>query len=298
MSAIEPQIVYVDDSGSEPDPRVRLIVAAFCVSTEKKWKKFESAWNAVAQKAGFTHFHMTEFAGCRSNSWCRDCKNGKTDAGKHPWREWSNTKRKEVLGELVQTVCKYVEQGFGIAFTKEDIKRYVLDSDSALRAVARDQFGNEHFTFAATTCGGELARWRAKENSFPPVKFVFDLCTEKQKLEIAKAFIKADQVKPQFIDGIEQWFDVDAKAISFASRKDIVQLLSADMLAWVTAKIRALDEYPETAKRKGWPKDLSRVAFPFIDSKKLHIGYNTEQSVREWQEREITFWKDQTEPCE
>jgi hypothetical protein len=42
------------------------------------------------------------------------------------------------------------------------------------------------------------------------------------------------------------------------------------MLAWVTAKIRALHEYPETAKRKGWPKDLSRVAFPFIDSKKLY----------------------------
>lgn len=97
------------------------------------------------------------------------------------------------------------------------------------------------------------------------------------------------------MDGVEQWFDVDANGISFASRKDNVQLLSADMLAWATAKIRAYDEYPETAKRKGWPKDLSRVVYPFIDSKKLHIGYNTEQSVREWQEREIVFWKSQTE---
>ena len=294
MPAIESQIVYVDDSGSEPDPRVRIIVAAFCISTEKKWKKFESAWKAVAQDAGFIHFHMTEFAGCRRDSWCRDCKGGRTDAAKHPWREWSNSKRKAVLGRLVQIVSKYTEQGFGIAFTKEDIKKYVLDSTSALRMLAPDQFGNEHFTFAATTCGGELARWRAKQNSFPPIKLVFDLCAERQKLEIAKAFIKAKQVKPQFIDGIEQWFDVDADGISFASRKDTVQLLSADMLAWVTAKIRAFQEYPETAKRKGWPKDLSRVAFPFIDSKKLHIGYNTEQSVREWQERELPFWDDQS----
>jgi hypothetical protein len=181
VPAIESQIVYVDDSGSEPDPRVRIIVAAFCVSTEKKWKKFESAWKAVAEDAGFIHFHMTEFAGCRRDSWCRDCKGGRTDAARHPWREWSNSKRKAVLGQLVQIVSKYTEQGFGIAFTKEDIKRYVLDSTSALRMLAPDQFGNEHFTFAATTCGGELARWRAKQNSFPPIKLVFDLCTERQK---------------------------------------------------------------------------------------------------------------------
>ena len=30
MQAIESRIVYVDDSGSEPDPRVHIIVAAFC----------------------------------------------------------------------------------------------------------------------------------------------------------------------------------------------------------------------------------------------------------------------------
>ena len=149
-------LLYVDDSGSEPDPRVRIIVAAFCVSTEKKWGKFESAWRAVAQDAGFIHFHMTEFAGCRRDSWCRDCKAGKTDAAKHPWREWSNSKRKEVLAELVQIVRKYTDQGFGIAFTKEDIKKYVLDSTSALRTLAPDQFGDEHFTFAATTCGANL----------------------------------------------------------------------------------------------------------------------------------------------
>ena len=156
---------------------------------------------------------------------------------------------------------KYTQQGFGIAFTREGIKKYVLDSNSALRTLAPDQFGDEHFTFAATAFWRRTCAMAGETNSFPPIKFVFDLCTERQKLEIAKAFIKANQAKPQFVDGIEQWLDVDADGISFASRKDTVQLLSADMLAWVTAKIRAFQEYPETAKRKGWPKDLSRVAF-------------------------------------
>jgi hypothetical protein len=291
MTIIEPQIVYVDDSGTEPNPNVRIVVAAFCVSTVKSWRKFDSAWRAVEQDAGFKQFHMTEFAGCRKDAWCRDCRNGKTDASKHPWREWSNSKRKEVLKELVRIVCKHTEQGFGIAATKDDIDKYVIKNQELKSMAPADAFGKKHFTFAASICGGELARWRAAQGVYPPIKFVFDLCSEEQKLEIAKAFVSEGQVKPRLTGNLENWFEVDTNGISFESRKETLPLLSADMLAWIAAKIRAVHLFPTTFIRKGWSKEMSLVAFPFIDSDKLHIGYNQESSMTEWLRRELEFWE-------
>ena len=137
----------MDDSGTTP--QARIVVAALCVSRVNKWKQFEAAWIAAEKHFGFTGFHMTEFAGCRRDAWCRDCKNGETDARNHPWREWSSTKRKTVLTELLRIICKCTEQGFGIAFTKEEIDKHVKDPKR--QELARDQFGDEHYTFAATT---------------------------------------------------------------------------------------------------------------------------------------------------
>ncbi|MBZ5647542.1 MAG: hypothetical protein LAN37_09995 [Acidobacteriia bacterium] len=288
MAIVQPQTVYVDDSGTEPNARI--VVAAFCVSPVRKWKQFEAAWIAAEDTYGFKEFHMTEFAGCRRGAWCRDCLSGKTDATQHPWRDWSNTKRHNLLTELLRIVCKYTQQGFGIAFTKEEIDGHV--QNPRLQELAPGAFGRQHFTFAATTCGGELAKWRAKQAEFPPIKFVFDLCNEEQKLEIAKAFVAENQVKPRIADGVEHWFDVDGNGISFESRKKTRQLLSADMLAWVTAKIRAAALFPTTFRRRGgWGKEVSMVAFKFVDSGKLNIGYNTEASLRDWLDREIKFWE-------
>ncbi|HEY7404158.1 MAG TPA: DUF3800 domain-containing protein [Candidatus Angelobacter sp.] len=284
MSIVDPHTVYMDDSGTES--RARIVVAALCVSSVKKWKKFEAAWIAAEQKYCFKEFHMTEFASCRSDFWCRDCKSGKTDATNHPWREWSNTKRHDVLAELIRIICKYTQKGFGIAFTKEEIDKYL--KNQKLRELAPDQFGEEHYTFAATTCSGELARWRYKTQEFPPLKFVFD---GEHKQELAKAFLPEQQFKRHLnADGLENWFE--GIGIAFESRKVTRQLLAADMLAWVTAKIRAAELFPATYRRRGgWGKEVSMVAFRFIDNGNLKIGYNTEAALNEWLKRELAFWE-------
>jgi hypothetical protein len=64
------------------------------------------------------------------------------------------------------------------------------------------------------------------------------------------------------------------------------------MLAWVTTKIRIAELFPTTYKRMGgWGKEVSMVAFRFIDKGNLRIGYNTEASLREWLRREIEYWE-------
>jgi hypothetical protein len=286
MGEVDPHTVYMDDSGTES--RARIVAAALCTAPVKKWKQFEAAWIAAERRFGFQNFHMTEFAACRKNFWCRDCKNGDADEKQHPWRKWSNTKRHKVLGELIRIVCKYTAQGFGIALTKENIETYV--KDPKLTSIATAEYASDHYTFAATICGGELARWRAKTNQFPMLKIVFD---GEHKLELAKAFLREHQSKPQFnCEGLENWFDLDTSDIAFESRRNTRQLLAADMLAWVTAKIRVAALFPTTYRKMGgWGKEVSMVAFRFIDSGKLRIGFNTEETLREWLAKEIKYWE-------
>jgi hypothetical protein len=215
MGIIDPHTVYMDDSGTEPNPRARIIVAALCDSPIKKWKKFEAAWIAAEEEFGFKAFHMTEFASCRNDAWCRDCKSGKTNTTNHPWREWSNTKRHKALAELIRIVCKYTEQGFGIAFTKEEIDRHI--KDPRLAELAPGQISPDLYTFAATTCSGELARWRAKKKEFPPLNLVFD---GEHKSELARAFLPEHQIKPRFNDnGLENWFNLGPNGIAFEAVK-------------------------------------------------------------------------------
>jgi len=175
---IDAHTVYVDDSGT--DGKSRIVAAAFCVSPVNKWQQFERKWNAIARHAGFKHFHMTEFAACRRDKPCKQCVCGKTSLVDHPWRNWSTEKRKNVLNRLAGAVIEFVEYGVAIAHTKQDYEDHVKNSPA--RLVAKDPIGDEHFTYAVQKCGGELAKWRAEKNIEPPLKFIFDLATDKQSV--------------------------------------------------------------------------------------------------------------------
>lgn len=286
MVVVEPNTVYIDDSGTNPEARI--VVAAFCVSTARKWRKFDAAWRAASSEFGFEHFHMTEFAACRKNEWCRDCRSGKTSEVDHPWREWSNTKRSKALTELVRIICKYTEYGKAIALTKEEVQKNIINSPA--RQTLPEIVGEREFTFAVQVCGGELALYRKRQCKFPPLKFVFDICPQYQKDEIAKVFLRPNRGSPQIVDGMEQWFDVDTNGVSYESRKQTLPLLPADMLAWVTAKLRAYMLF-----NRGWGKMHHFVAKRFLDTEKLHIGYSTEDHLVEWNDRVNKFLTDHAE---
>jgi hypothetical protein len=270
---VDAQTVYVDDSGT--DGKSRIAAAAFCVSTVDKWLAFERRWKNISVNAGFKHFHMTEFAACKQEKPCRQCINGKTTLTEHPWRRWTTKKRRNVLDHLLGAVVDHVEYGVGIAHTKQDYEEHVKNSPA--RLIAGEPIGDEHFTYAVQRCGGELSKWRAAQKIDTPMKFVFDLTSRKERDEIAKVFFGAASNRPQFDqNGLEQWFI--PVGVSYGSRKSVVQLLAADMLAWVTATIRARETF-----RQGETLEMFQVAYRFADTEHIKMGGTPKSSLMEWE---------------
>jgi len=276
MSTGEASTVYVDDSGTHKGAKI--VTAAFCLSTADRWLAFEDKWHALEDKYSFKHFHMTEFASCRKNGWCRDCLKGKKTEADHPWREWPKSKRKNVLTQLARTIEKFVECGFGIAILKKDYDDHVLNSPA--RQLAGEPLGDHYFTQAVQVCGGELSKWRAEHCRVEPLKFVFDLSPEYQREEIASVFFGAATNRPEVQDGIEQWFK--PAGVTYESRKNVVQLLSADMLAWVTASVRAYDLFFSNNPRP-LMEEISIPAKIFVDSRNLGMGFIAKKTFQQWE---------------
>lgn len=275
-----PHTVYVDDSGTHS--HAQIVVAAYCVAPVKNWKQFESAWSRVGREAGFKHFHMTEFASCRIDAWCRDCKKGKTDVRDHPWREWTLVKRKRVLKRLANIVAKHVQQGAGLSLAKAAYAEFVLQPE--LAQLAEGVAGCGPFTFAMQGCGGHLAHWRATNHIDNPMKFVFDL-TDEEQMEENERYFFGSQKRPHIVDGVEQFFiplGGYRTGVAYESRKDTVQLLAADMLAWTSSKICAAHWYKAPVH-----EDALDVAFIFKESGKLNIGNVGIEEIQRWARREI-----------
>lgn len=275
-STSEPQIVYIDDSGT--DPKSRIAAAAFCVSTADRWLEFADKWDKIADYAGFElkNWHMAEFAACRFGNLCQQCRHGQTSAVEHRWQKWTEKKRENVLNRLAKALAKHTECSYGIAHTKEDYDEHVRNSPA--RALAGEPIGDEHFTFAVQQCGGKLAEWRAANGRRNPVKFVFDLATKRERGEIAKVFFAAANDRSKYQGGIEQWFEPGPKDVVFESRKSTVQLLAADMVAWNIATIRAREIF-----RKGRFVEAHQLAKIFVGTEHIKIGYTNKQTLAKWE---------------
>lgn len=266
--------VYVDDSGS--DTKSKVAAAAFCVSTVERWQKLLQRWQFIASRAGFDlkDFHMTEFVACRRGEPCRQCQQGK--AVNHPWKNWSDDKRKSVLTRMAGAIVKHVEFGVGHAFTKADYDAHVLQSPA--RSLANEPIGEQYFTFAVQRCGGSLAEWRAAKSRTVPLKFVFDTASKREKQEIARVFFGAANDRAQHTNGIEQWFNPEV-GVSYESRKQVQQLLAADMLAWTVATMRAREMFGF----RGRNHELYWVGKCFVPTKNIKLGYMNKDALAQWE---------------
>ena len=271
--------VYVDDSGT--DPKSQIASAAFCVFTPEKKVTFEQAWRKIADRAGFDlqAWHMAEFAACRLHHPCQQCTHSSSSVKEHPWRQWPDAKRENVLRRMAKSLVENVECAWGLAHTKEDYQTYIRDSPA--RALADEPIGDEHVTFAVQQCGSKLAAWRATESKQNvPLKFIFDNSSPKQRREIAQVFLGAANNRAQYEGGIEQWFEqVD---ITFESRKRVPQLLSADMIAWTVATIRAREMF-----RAGRLQEVFQLGYVFTGDKAKHlrIGYTDRSTFIDWEKK-------------
>jgi hypothetical protein len=270
--------VYADDSGT--NNHARIVSGACCVASVNDWKKFERAWLAIGKEAGFKYFHMTEFAGCRPDKWCRDCRNGKQTVENHPWRVWSKQKRKKVLKKLAETVSRYATYGFGVALTKKDYETLVLDAplgEMVEDVVAQDR----HYTFTIQICAGALAKWRDRERIHKPMKYVFDVTDDlAQRHQIGQLFAHSvSGIGAPINDGMVP------DGYAFESRKNLVQLLSADMLAWFAAKRRAHDVFNVPLSVEA--QIIKRVVAE--SDKRLFIGKLTTDNFQDFAKRETEY---------
>jgi hypothetical protein len=268
-------------AGATQNRKLLLLLSAF--STVEKWKEFEAGWRKIADHAGFDlrHFHMTEFAACRRDNLCQQCRNGKTSVVEHPWRKWSPDKRENVLRRMTKAVVSYTEWGVGIAHTKQDYEQHV--KNSLARPIAKEPIGDEHFTFSVQQCGAKLAEWRYELGLVDtPLNFVFDNSSKAEKKEICDVFFASAKDRAKYQGGIEQWFDPDHGAVSFQSRKRRPQLLAADMVAWTTATLRARELFG-----LGRNVELFQVADIVVASDHIKIGRTDKQALREWKQNNL-----------
>jgi hypothetical protein len=161
-----------------------------------------------------------------------------------------------------------------MAHTKQDYDDHARNSPA--RDVAKEVIGDEQFTFAVQRCGGELAKWRAANHIMGPLRFVFHLSPRKQQRELANVFFAAAKDRTQFHEGMEQWFKPEE--ISFQSRKHVVPLLAADMLAWTTAAIRSRQVF-----LRGAFLEASQIGNIFLGTKHILIGYLNRETLQQWE---------------
>jgi hypothetical protein len=279
------QTVYVDDSGTEPNQKIA--AAAFCVATVDQWQQLLKEWNKIANREGFElkNFHMTEFAACRPTHICPQCQHEHTSAREHPWQRWSDQKRESVLRRMAKAVARHIEFGVGHAYTKADYDEHVRNSP--VRHISNAPIGDEYLTFAVQRCGGSLAEWRALSSRRDRLKFVFDSSSKKEKKEIANVFFAAANDRERIVNGVEQWFNPE-EGVSYESRKVTHQLLSADMLAWTIATIRARDMFISGQLATGGRfAEVLWLARVFVDTGNIKIGYLMKETLLQWEREQL-----------
>jgi hypothetical protein len=184
-------------------------------------------------------------------------------------------KRENVLNRMAKTLVKYVGYGVGQAYTKADYDEHIRNSPA--RAVANEPIADEYFTFAVQRCGGSFAEWRAANARSDRLKFVFDTASKKEKREIANVFFAGANEAASIQNGIERWFGPEL-GVSFESRKITHQLLSADMLAWTIATIRAREIF-----RKGRFVEVFWLAKIFVSTEHIRLGYMHKNVLAQWE---------------
>lgn len=180
---------------------------------------------------------------------------------------------------MAKAIIKYVEFGVGHAYTKADYDEHVRNSSA--RLIAKEPIGDEYFTFAVQRCGGSLAEWRAAKSRIVPLKFVFDTASKREKREIAKVFFGAANDRAKHENGIEQWFDAEL-GVSYESRKQTHQLLSADILAWTIATIRSREIF-----LTGRLVEAYWIARIFAGTRNIRMGYMAKDSLVQWEKDKL-----------
>ena len=193
---------YFDESGT-PDRTHPVLTVAGCVSSIKKWARFETEWNRILIEAGLpagTVFHMNRFA--------RNLPPYESFAGQ-------SGRKAALVSALIHCMRRNVNKAFSCSIALRDWEllneRYCVAESLGLP-----------YAFCGRTCVAQLLKW-AKNKGIrqQDVKFFFeDGATHRgQLVTILKA---NDGIGPLFV-----------------SKSLMVQFQAADLLAWKSRKVLA-----------------------------------------------------------
>jgi hypothetical protein len=150
-----------------------------------------------------------------------------------------------------------------------------------------DPVAKEYVTFAIQRCGGSLAEWRAANSRYDRLKFVFDSSSTREKQDIARVFFAAANDRERIVNGVEQWLNPE-EGVAYESRKITHQLLSADMLVWTIATIRARDMFVSGQLATGGRfAEVLWLARVFVDTEHIKIGYLKKDTLAQWEKEQL-----------
>lgn len=188
---------HFDESGTSDKA---LMTVAGCVSSIKKWVRFESEWNTLLHDAGLpdgTVFHMQEFA-----------------FGRDPYGQCfpTSVEKAKFFSQLVRCIRQNIHKAVSCAIALEDWERINR------RYAVSENLGYP-YTICGRNCVGMVMRWANKKGS--PVEIFFeDGAVHRGQL---KNILETE-------DGI---------TAEFLTKDKMVQFQAADLLAWKNRKVLA-----------------------------------------------------------
>ena len=186
---------HFDASGSIQ--KHRFITVAGCVSTVKKWVRFEGEWNKILSDDGLpvgTIFHMTDFAGCR---------------GIYSIYKKNPTKKAELIANLVECVRRNVNKAISVGISPYHFQR--LDQQYELS----ETYGHE-YPFCGIMCIQKTLQWKAK-------------AAKPDSLKIEFFFEHGDQYQNELTFHAQAMFGITP---GYKTKTEMTQFQPCDMIAW------------------------------------------------------------------
>ena len=187
-------IGYLDESGHFSGTDF-FALAAF-VSDDLEWARFDKQWQSALEKNGAPYLHMREFAHFRG-----------------PFREWTEKKRRSLLGQCVAAINSVHAIAVGAAMSVEDFR--TLDHEGQSRM--QDPF---------FCCFQEVVRGVALNAAF-----------ETEDYQANMIFSQQDEFRPKVMklwNAMRQNSDVRTRmgSLVFRDMRDVPALQAADLLAY------------------------------------------------------------------
>lgn len=236
--------LYFDDSGTHSQSDIA--IAACYLSTVAEWQTFKRNWEALNEQYRFGIFHMTDFV-----------------ARAEQFTGWTDAECHSLIVKLISVIRSRTLKGFVAAVVKSDY-------DKIIPSEYRHRMGFNHYTFAFRQCSSMINAYREEHGLTEPFDYVFESGT-KGSGEIMKIFDEASCHTE-----VQSAFGMIPGGYSFQPKRKVIQLQSADILAWESYR-----HMRDSVVPTGAPAPAKRKSFQeLLKGKHVQAGFFNENNLK------------------